>query len=323
MNCIVGVDVGKDQLDVFIDGVNRGGEFSNAAHGIDQILTLINDLGDQGDCVEQVICEATGGYERALCRALIAAGHPVHIAHANKVRAFATAQGILAKTDRLDAQVLATYGRVFSPPATAIADPARLRLRSLLQRRRQLLSARTREHNRLETADAAPLRGSLQRHIQWLGDELSQLDKAWQQALAEQHTLTRHAALYESVRGIGQLTAATLVAELPELGHLEHKSLTALAGLAPYSKDSGRQRGYRRIRAGRPVVRTCLYMAALSATRYNPELRDFYRRLRARGKPGKVALVAVMRKLLVILNSIARRQTPWQETAPGSSVAAV
>lgn len=323
MSCLVGVDVGKYQLDVFIDGVNQGGEFGNEGQGIEQLLTLINDLEDQGHGIEQVICEATGGYERALCQALMAAGYPLHIAHANKVRAFATAQGILAKTDRLDARVLATYGRVFTPPARVLADPARLRLRALLQRRRQLLSTRTREHNRLETADSVPLQESLVRHIQWLSDELSQLDRAWQQALAEQDTLAQPVALYESVRGIGQLTAATLVAELPELGQLEHKSLTALAGLAPFSKDSGRQRGYRRIRGGRPVVRTCLYMAALSATRYNPELRAFYQRLRARGKPGKVALVAVMRKLLIILNSIARRQTPWQETAPRGSVTTV
>jgi transposase len=323
MNCIVGVDVGKYQLDVFIDGVGQGEMYGNTPQGINQLLKQLAGLEAQGHAVEQVICEATGGYERALCQALIAAGYQVHIAHANKVRAFATAQGILAKTDRLDAQVLATYGRVFTPPATALADPARLRLRALLQRRRQLLAIRTREHNRLETAGSQPLQDSLQRHIQWLNDELSQLDRAWQQALAEQGALTRHAALYESVRGIGQLTAATLVAELPELGRLEHKSLTALAGLAPFSKDSGRQRGYRRIRGGRPVVRTCLYMAALSATRYNPELRAFYQRLRARGKPGKVALVAVMRKLLVILNSIARRQTPWRETAPRCAVTAV
>jgi len=320
MNCLVGVDVGKYQLDVFIDGVNQGGEFDNEARGIEQLLTLINDLEDQGHGIEQVICEATGGYERALCQALMAAGHPLHIAHANKVRAFATAQGILAKTDRLDARVLAAYGRVFNPPAKVLADPGRLQLRALLQRRRQLLATRTREHNRLETVDSAPLQDSLVRHIQWLSDELSQLDRAWQRILAEQDTLAQPVALYESVRGIGQLTAATLAAELPELGQLEHKSLTALAGLAPFSKDSGRQRGYRRIRGGRPVVRTCLYMAALSATRYNPELRAFYQRLRARGKPGKVALVAVMRKLLIILNSIARRQTPWQETAPRGSV---
>lgn len=323
MDCIVGVDVGKYQLDVFIEGVEQGGRYDNTPQGIKQLLRQIGVLEGHGHRLEQLICEATGGYERALSEALMAAGYPVHIAHANKVRAFATAQGILAKTDRLDARVLATYGRVFTPPATARVEPARLHLRALLQRRRQLLSTRTRERNRLETADSAPLRDSLVRHIQWLSDELSQLDRAWQHALVDQHSLRRSVGLYESVRGIGQLTAATLVAELPELGHLEHKSLTALAGLAPFSKESGRQRGYRRIRGGRPVVRTCLYMAALSATRYNPELRDFYQRLRARGKPGKVALVAVMRKLLIILNSIARRQTPWRDTAPRCSGAAI
>ena len=323
MNCIVGVDVGKYQLDVFIGGVDQGGLYDNSCEGINQFLTRIAALEGEGHRLEQVICEATGGYERGLVEALMAAGYAVHIAHANKVRAFATAQGILAKTDRLDARVLATYGRVFTPPATARVEPARLRLRALLQRRRQLLATRTREHNRLETANSAPLRDSLRRHIQWLGEELAQLDRAWRQALLEQQSLSRPVGLYASVRGIGQLTAATLVAELPELGHLEHKSLTALAGLAPFSKDSGRQRGYRRIRGGRPVVRTCLYMAALSATRYNPELRAFYQRLRARGKPGKVALVAVMRKLLIILNSIARRGTPWRESAPCCPAAAV
>lgn len=323
MDCIVGVDVGKYQLDVFIGGIEQGGQYDNTPQGIKQLIRQIGVLEGQGHRLEQLICEATGGYERALSEALRAAGYAVHIAHANKVRAFATAQGLLAKTDRLDARVLATYGRVFTLPATARVDPARLRLRALLQRRRQLLATRTRERNRLETADCQSLQDSLQRHIQWLSDELSQLDRAWQQALAQQDRLARPVALYESVRGIGQLTAATLVAELPELGKLEHKSLTALAGLAPFSKDSGRRRGYRRIRGGRPVVRTCLYMAALSATRYNPELRDFYQRLRARGKPGKVALVAVMRKLLIILNSIARRQTPWQDTAPRCSGAAI
>lgn len=321
MNCILGVDIGKHQLDIYVDKIEHRRVVNNTVSGIKALIRHLHALASEDHNVELVVCEATGGYERALCQALMAEGIPVHVAHANKVRAFATAQGVLAKTDRLDARMLALYGRVFMPPATALPDPARLQLRALLQRRRQLLAMRTREHNRLETADARSLRTSLERHIDWLNNELTQLDADWKQALAHQQALAQETMLYESVRGIGQLTAATLVAELPELGHLTDKSLTALAGLAPFSKDSGQRHGYRRIRAGRPVVRTCLYMAALSATRYNPDLRDFYKRLRARGKPGKVALVAVMRKLLILLNSIARRQTPWTEVSPQSMLA--
>ncbi len=303
---LAGIDVGKLNLDISIGG-DQVVRFSNTAEGIAALAIALDEAG-----VIRIVCEPTGGYERALVRAIRASGLQVQIAHPNKVRAFAQACGILAKTDRIDAQVLYRYGEMFVDQASVPIEDKPLKLREILRRRQQLMSTRTQELNRLEKHPGAVARASCERHLAWLDAEIAELDQALRTQLGEPE-LTHQVGLYRSVKGVGLITAATLIAELPELGRFDGKSLTALAGLAPWSRDSGKQRGYRAIRGGRASVRKALYMAAMSAIRTTGTMRSFYLRLRHRGKAGKVALVAVMRKMLLLLNAIAHRGTPWVE----------
>ena len=305
MVVIAGIDVGKYNLEVSV-AESRAKAFRNTAQGIGKLRTF---LGEQG--ATRVVCEPTGGYERRLVRLLREAGFPVQLAHPNRVRAFARVCGYEAKTDLLDAQILARYGRMFPEPEAQPAEPERQGLQDLLRRRQQLVAQRVQERNRLRQDLEASVLQSTQRHIAWLDQEIAQLDQEYQDRLRQHATLGQRAALYRTVPGVGPITAATLVAELPELGHWDDKALTALVGLAPWARDSGQRQGHRSIRGGRGVVRRILYLAALSAIRTDATLRDFNQRLRQRGKAGKVALVAVMRKLLLRLNSVARRGTPW------------
>lgn len=307
MEIIAGIDVGKQWLDVSVAGglVKR---FNNTGEGL---VSLVLKLGM--DQVTGAVCEATGGYERELVQRLEAESIGIQVAHPNKVRAFAQACGLLAKTDRIDAQVLSRYGQVFKQEPRQPLDGAVLKLRDLLRRRQQLMTTRVQEMNRLEKNIDALMKASCERHLAWLNAEIEALNKAYQVRLSSQG-LNQQARLYQSVGGVGQLTAATLIAELPELGHCNGKSLTALVGLAPWSRDSGQHRGYRAIRGGRANVRKALYMVALSAIRVDGQMRQFYQGLRKRGKAGKVALVAVMRKILLLLNAIAQRGTPWVES---------
>ncbi len=307
MTHIVGIDVSKAHLDVSVAaGAPR--RFPNTAPGIGALLAWLADRD-----IARVVYEPTGGYERPLAQALTAAGLPACRAHPNRVRAYAQACGLLAKTDRLDAQVLARYGAAFDGPELPQGEdePVRAELRDLLRRREQLVRQRVQERNRLDKGLSSKTAASTRRHIAWLDAEISQLDTDYQALRSASPTLSQQAELYRSVPGIGLLTAATLVAELPELGQLDGGALTALSGLAPWAKDSGRQRGQRRIRGGRGTVRRVLYMASQSAARYHPDLSPFYQGLCQRGKAKKAALVAVMRKLLLQLNAVARRGTPW------------
>ena len=307
MKVVAGIDVGKAQLDVSIaEGPVRG--FANNTTSITALVRWLQRAG-----VTVVVCEPTGGYERQVVRRLQATPLPVVVAHPNKVRAFARACGEEAKTDRLDAQVLSRFGTVFALEGTPAPSPERALLQDVLRRRQQLVDQRVQEHNRLDKGLSVDAKRSIARHLRWLDKEIKRLDQEYQAALQRSQRLQQRAQLLGSMRGVGELTAATLTAFLPELGQLSGKALTALAGLAPWSRDSGQQRGYRAIRGGRSVVRRALYLAALSAVRHDNSLRSFYHGLRQRGKPGKVALVAVMRKMLLHLNAIVRRGTPWQE----------
>lgn len=302
---VVGIDVAKTRLDASAGG-GEVRSFANDAGGISAMLEWL-----AAQTVALVVCEPTGGYQEPLVRGLRQGGIPVHLAHPNKVRAFAHASGRMAKTDRLDAQVLSHYGEVFASAQVPQPEPEREELQALLRRRRQLVNQRVQERNRLDRAWNPAVRASTQRHIDWLDQEIAALDREYREALESSEALARKADLYRSVPGIGELTAAILVADLPELGHGEGKRLCSLVGLAPWSKDSGQQRGYRAVRGGRSAVRRALYMAALSVVRRSGELGRFYQGLRQRGKAGKVALVAVMRKLLLHLNTVARRGTHW------------
>ena len=310
---VAGIDVGKQELAV---SVARGPvrRFPHTSAGLTAGLAWV-----RAQAVTHVVCEATGGYERGLVQRLRGTDLAVAVTHPPKGRAFARAVGQGAKTDPLDAQLLAHYGEVFELPVETAQEEASAEVRALLGRRQQLLEQRTQEQNRLEKGLQGRVKKSCQRHLAWLDKELAQLEEEYQQALQAKPALADRAALYQSVRGVGRLTAATLLAYVPELGQGSGKALTALVGLVPWAADSGTHRGYRAIRGGRGVVRRALYMAAWSVVRTDTDLGRFYRGLRRRGKPGKVALVAVMRKLLLRLHAIAHRGTPWvPDGAPAS-----
>ena len=307
MTMVAGIDVGKANLDVSVSGgpVLR---FDNTAAGITKLRKHLQEHD-----TTLAVCEPTGGYERLLTSRLRETAIAVHVVHPGRVRAFAKACGYEAKTDPLDAQVLSRYGEVFPEadrwePET---DPQRAELRDLLRRRRQFVDQRVQELGRLDQGISAAIAKSTRRHIAWLEKEIARLEKEYQAVLQGNATLADRAALYRTVPGIGPLTAATLVAHLPELGHWDSKALTSLVGLAPWSRDSGKKRGHRAIRGGRGLVRRALYMCAWAVIRHDSEMRRFYDRLRQRGKPGNVAVVAVMHKILLQLNAVARRGTPW------------
>ena len=303
---MVGIDVGKRQLDVSVDE-GKVRRFPNTPDGVAELVDWLQCLGEL-----LAICEATGGYELLLVAALGQAELPVHVAHPNQVRDFARACGCQAKTDRLDAVVLSRYGKVFQPTATLAQDADRGRLQELLGRREQLVEQRTQEKNRRSQAGGADARGSIARHLEWLDQEIQALEREYRELLRKNVEFHRLLELYCSVPGVGPQTAATLIAWLPELGHWDSRALASLCGVAPWSRDSGQKRGYRATRGGRTRIKRALYLPSLAVSRSRTGLGAYYHRLRERGKPGKVALVAIMRKLLLQLNAVARRGTPWQ-----------
>jgi transposase len=258
-----------------------------------------------------VVLEATGGIELPLVGALAAAGLPVVVVNPRQVREFARATGRLAKTDAIDAQVLARFAEAVQPALRPLPDAATQQLSSLVTRRRQVIEMLTAEKNRLRTT-APAVRDHVKEHILWLERSLSDLDRELEQAIHSSDIWRAQDDLLQSAPGVGQVLSTTLLAELPELGTLNRKEIAALVGVAPLNRDSGTLRGRRTVWGGRSQVRAVLYMAALVATRFNPVIRAFYQRLQAAGKPKKVALTACMRKLLTILNAMMRHQIPWR-----------
>jgi transposase len=302
----VGIDVSKDQLDVAVGVEGPAWSVTNDEAGID---ALLEDLSAR-PC-ELVVLEATGGFEVAVTTALAAAGLPVVVINPRQARDFARATGQLAKTDRLDARILALFAeRVRPQPRSLPTDAARL-LDALLTRRRQLLTMITAERNRLGFAPP-PLKKPIEKHIRWLQRELESVDSDLGKAIQSSPVWRTRETLFQSVPGIGPVVSRTLIAELPELGYLNRKQIAALVGLAPLAHDSGKHKGRRMVFGGRASVRQALYMAALVASRRNPTIRTFYQRLLASGKPPKVALTACMRKLIVVLNAMARTGTRWE-----------
>ena len=294
MSVSVGVDVSKATLDVAIHGAMELRCFPNTPAGHRRLIAWLQPQG-----THQVVLEATGGYEQAALDALQAAGLPVVRANPRQARDFARATGQLAKTDRLDARMLAQMAATLPLRPYQPAAAWRRRLAEWSQRRGQLVTLLTGERQRLRRLTEAPLRRSLQRHIAWLESEIAALDREIAQQLEAQPVL----APLRTLKGVGPVLMATLAGELPELGRLDRKAIAKLVGVAPLARDSGQWRGPRHVWGGRHAVRSALYMAALVGVRHEPRLREIYQRLRTRGKAAKVALVACMRKLLVILNA--------------------
>lgn len=302
----VGIDIAKAQLDI---AVRPSGEQWVAPHDDAGLNALVERL--RGVQPALTVVEATGGREIPLVTALATAGLAVAVVNPRQVRDFAKAIGQLAKTDALDAQVLARFAEAVRPEPRPLADALAQELSALLTRRRQLIAMRMAERQRLDTAPL-PLQRRIQRHITFLEQELAEVDRDMRERIEQSPLWRERDDLLRSVPGIGPTTACTLVAELPELGTLDRKAIAALVGVAPLACESGTLRGRRIVWGGRAHVRTALYMATLSAMRYNPVLRAFYERLCAAGKPKKLALVACMHKLLLILNAILHHRTPWR-----------
>ena len=302
----VGIDVAKTDL---VTGLRPTGEtwtVSNDEAGIQELLQRLRPHGPV-----LVVIEATGGYERGVVAALAAAGTPLVVANPRQVRDFARSTGQLAKTDRIDAQVLALFAERMRPEPRPLPDEATRTLTALLARRRQILEMLTAERNRLEHAVPAVRRDLIQ-HIRWLERRLRDVDHDLDRTVQSSPIWRAKENLLRSLPGVGPVTSRTLIGSLPELGSLNRKQIAALVGVAPLARDSGTLKGKRLVWGGRAPVRAALYMAALVASRRNPALKAFYARLVAAGKPKKLALTACMRKLLTILNAMVRTNSAWQ-----------
>lgn len=302
----VGIDVSKDKLDVAIWGEKNHLETPNTKKGITKLVQQLLALKPK-----LIVVEATGGYEAVVVLALFEAGLPVALVSPQRVRQYAKAKGLLAKTDRIDAQVLAEYGKTMQPRLFVGKSEERKRLSALVGRRNQLNEMLQAEKNRLRTRDLS-LKHSLGRVIACLEAELVAIEDELEQFLKEHKELDAQEKLLRTAKSIGRVTAVTLLADLPELGQLDHKQIAALVGVAPMNRDSGRKRGYRKTKGGRPNVRRALYMSTLTGIRYNPVLKPQYDQLVKRGKEKKVAITACMRKMLTILNAMMRDQQPFR-----------
>ena len=302
----VGVDVSKGHLEVFVAPTGERFSVTNDDSGIDELLARLDKPSPA-----LVVLEATGGFERPVAAALAASGLAVAVVNPRQARDFARATGKLAKTDRIDAQSLAHFAQAVCPAPRPILEEEARALGEILARRRHLVGMLTAEKNRLLTTSTKRVKKRVEAHIRWLEKELTRADGDLQEAIEESPLWREKETLLRGVPGVGPVLARTLLAELPELGELKNKQLAALVGVAPLNRDSGILRGRRAIWGGRSEVRAALYMGALVATRCNPTVKTFYERLLAAGKPKKVALVACMRKLLVILNAMLRNRTSW------------
>jgi transposase len=305
----VGIDVSQATLDVALEG-GATWQVANDGPGVAALVAQLTAAA-----VALVVLEATGVYHHCVTSALAAAGLPVAVVNPRQVRDFARSTGQLAKTDRLDAQVLARFAAVVQPAVRPLPEAATQELRVLLDRRRQLIDMLVAEKNRALVARRA-VQPSLRKHIGYLTREIAATERALDTQIRASPVWRETDDLLRSTPGVGPQTALTLIADLPELGQLDRRQIAALAGLAPLAHDSGTQRGRRHCWGGRAKVRTVLFMATVAATRCNPVIRAFYLRLRAAGKPTKVALTACMRRLLTILNTMVKNNERWRVTPP-------
>ena len=301
----IGIDVSKAALDVAAHPGAEAWQESNTEAGIDAVRHRLQALSP-----ELIVVEATGGYENAVVASLGAAGLPIVVVNPRQVRDFAKAVGKLAKTDRIDAHILALFAERVRPELRELKSEAAQELEALLARRRQILEMTQAERNRLEHARGA-VKKDLLEHIRYLEKRLGNVEEELEERVQESPLWRAKEELLRSVPGVGPVVSRTLIAELPELGRLTHKQIASLVGVAPFSRDSGTLRGKRMVWGGRASVRAALYMAAVVGVRRNAALKRFYERLRSTGKPAKVALVACMRKLLTILNSMVKNNCTW------------
>jgi len=306
----VGIDVSKAQLDVGVRPSMERFSETNDETGWQRLAKQLVAVNP-----ERVILEASGGYEVAVAAVLGAAGLPVAVVNPRQVRDFAKSTGTLAKTDRIDADILAWFGEALRPELRALKDEQTQALEALMNRRRQLSDMLSAETNRLAMA-SRNVRRDIKEHIKWLQRRLKDTDNGLNVAVKQSPMWRVRDDLLQSVPGVGRVTSFRMLASVPELGQLSAKKVSALVGLAPFNRDSGTLRGRRCVWGGREQVRCVLYMATLTATRCNPVIGAFYRRLMASGKPHKVAMTACMRKMLVIMNAMMRDQVPWRENFP-------
>jgi len=301
----VGIDVSKGTLDVAVHGQQEHWSFANDTSGISKAVSMLKELSP-----EIVALEATGGYEVPLAAELGISGVPTAVVNPRQIRDFARSAGILAKTDILDARIIARFAAKMEPAPRAVPDAEVQELGAIIARRRQVVEMLTAEKNRLGSA-MKPVKPRIKAHIAWLQKELEGINTSLQQKVKDSPIWREKDELLQSVPGVGPNLSITLLAEMPELGTPNRKKAAALIGVAPLNRDSGTLRGKRTTWGGRRTVRSALYMATLVATRHNPVIRDFYQRLCAEGKPKKVALTACMRKLLTILNAMLKNSTVW------------
>ena len=304
----IGIDVSKDWLDIVVIPSGETWRTQNTEEKISVLVEKLESLKP-----ERIVIEATGGYERLVTTKMYLAGLPVCRVNPRKVRFFARSIGQLAKTDKLDAKILARFGELIKPALTQLPSEQEELLSALLTRREQLLAILVAESNRMGTAPTK-IRPSLNEHITWLKSQLKELDKEIDAFINDTPELKEKDNLLQEVEGIGKKTSAKLIADVPELGFCDRKQIAALIGIAPYNQDSGNKKGQRSISGGRPDVRSVLYMATLAATRFNPVIKVFYQRLLKEGKKKKVAIIACMRKLLTILNAILRDRKHWNSS---------
>jgi transposase len=303
----VGVDVSKDNLDVAIGSEKQILTFANDQKGVDALIEKLNRIGP-----ELIVFESTGGYERLAASLFVEAGLPVVIVNPRQVRDFAKSAGILAKTDAIDARVIARFAEAVKPDVRQLKDHQTSELTALVTRRRQIIEMIVAENNRLKLANKRNKK-DIKDHIRWLQKRLDKIESDIDKMIQSSPIWRCKDDILRSVPGIGPITSASLICDLPELGVLSPKKIAMLAGLAPLNCDSGKYKGRRRIWGGRASVRSGLYMATMAAIRCNPAIKGFYQRLTAAGKCHKVAATACMRKLLIIVNAMLRDQTLWQQ----------
>jgi transposase len=305
--CFVGIDVSKDRLDVHLGPSGEAFAVPRSPEGLER---LVERLRTRRPAL--IVLEATGGFEITVAAALAAAGLPLAVVNPRQIREFARSTGRLAKTDRLDAEVIALFAERVRPEPRPLADADAQALGELVARRRQIVEMIGMESNRQHQARDARIRTRIQTHLAWLQQALADIDHEIDGQVRRSPVWRESEQLLTSVPGVGKVTARTLLADLPELGKLNRRKLAALVGVAPFNRDSGKLRGRRAIAGGRFAVRNALFMATLSAIRWNPLIRSHYTRLRQRGRPAKVAIVACLRRLLTILNAMLRERVSWQ-----------